>query len=154
MQKQEYHHCTQRLQHYGRVAELRVPRCAMHVFIKKNSSRIHQLAGRCTMHARALQRKNFGTIESPYYTKHSNIANQCRTHYKRGPCENVVQNSVRTTRTLVFKAPSTLIRFQTKTELFCSGYGYRPHYNAENEHRKRSHSKTLSRVERFENDAF
>ena len=36
---------------------------------------------------------------------------------------------------------STLIRFQTKTELFCSGYGYRPHYNAENDHRKRSHSK-------------
>ena len=29
-------------------------------------------------------------------------------------------------------APSTLIRFKTKTELFCSGYGYRPHYNAEN----------------------
>ena len=51
------------------------------------------------------------------------------------------------------KAP-TLIRFQTKTELFCSGYGYRPHYNAENDHRKRSHSKTLSRVERFENDDF
>ena len=48
---------------------------------------------------------------------------------------------------------STLIRFQTKTELFCSGYGYRPHYNAENDHRKRSHSKTLSRVERVENDA-
>ena len=44
-------------------------------------------------------------------------------------------------------APSTLTRFQTKTELFCSGYGYRPHYNAENDHRKRSHSKTLSRVE-------
>ena len=37
---------------------------------------------------------------------------------------------------------------------FCSGYGYRPHYNAENDHRKWSHSKTLSRVERFENDAF
>ena len=55
---------------------------------------------------------------------------------------------------LLIKAPSTLIRFQTKTELFCSGYGYRPHYNAENDHRKRSHSKTLSRVERFENDAF
>ena len=52
------------------------------------------------------------------------------------------------------EAPSTLIRFQTKTELFCSVYGYRPHYNAENDHRKRSHSKTLSRVERFENDAF
>ena len=41
-----------------------------------------------------------------------------------------------------------------KTELFCSGYGYRPRYNAENDHRKRSHSKTLSRVERFENDVF
>ena len=53
-----------------------------------------------------------------------------------------------------YQAPSTLIRFQTKTELFCSGYRYRPHYNAENDHRKRSHSKTLSRVERFENDAF
>ena len=53
-------------------------------------------------------------------------------------------------------AQSTLIRFHTKTELFCSGYryGYHPHYNAENEHRKRSHSKTLSRVKRFENDAF
>ena len=38
--------------------------------------------------------------------------------------------------------------------LFCSGYGYRAHYNAENDHRKRNHSKTLSRVERFENDAF
>jgi len=52
------------------------------------------------------------------------------------------------------RAPSTLIRFQTKTELFCSGYGYRSHYNAENDHRKRSHSRMLSRVERFENDAF
>ena len=29
-------------------------------------------------------------------------------------------------------APSTLIRFKTKTELFCYGYGYRAHYNAEN----------------------
>ena len=29
-----------------------------------------------------------------------------------------------------------------------------PHYNVENVRRKRSHSKTLSRVERFENDAF
>ena len=56
------------------------------------------------------------------------------------------------------EALSTLIRFQTKTELFCSGYGYRPHYNAETitengAIRKRCHSKTLSRVERFENDA-
>ena len=42
VQKQEYHHCTQRLQHYGRVAELRVPRCAqkMHVFIKKTTAEI------------------------------------------------------------------------------------------------------------------
>ena len=47
----------------------------------------------------------------------------------------------------VIKAPFTLICFQTKTELFCSGYGYRPHYNAENDPRKRSHSKTLYRVE-------
>ena len=53
-----------------------------------------------------------------------------------------------------FKTPSTQIRFQKKTELFCSGYGYCPHYNAKNDHRKRSHSKTLFRVERFENDAF
>ena len=29
----------------------------------------------------------------------------------------------------VSKTPSTLNRFQTKTILFCSGYGYRPHYN-------------------------
>ena len=49
------------------------------------------------------------------------------------------------------QAPSTLIRFQTKTELFCSAYGYRPHYNAESDHRKRSHSKTLSSVD-GEND--
>ena len=38
---------------------------------------------------------------------------------------------------LYLEAPSTLIRFQTKTETFCSGYDYRPHYNAENDHRKR-----------------
>ena len=50
------------------------------------------------------------------------------------------------------EALSTLIRFQTKTELFYSGYSHRPHYNAENDHRKRSHLKTLSRVERFKND--
>ena len=56
--------------------------------------------------------------------------------------------------TALVEVPSTLIRFQTKKELFCSGYGYRPHYNAENDHWKRSHSKTLSRVEQFENDAF
>ena len=32
--------------------------------------------------------------------------------------------------------------------------GYRSHYKAVNDHWKRSHSKTLSRVERFENDTF
>ena len=47
--------------------------------------------------------------------------------------------------------PFTLHRFQTKMILCCSGYGYRPHYIAENDHRKRIVSKTLSRVERFEN---
>ena len=41
--------------------------------------------------------------------------------------------------------------FQTKTILFCSEHGYRPHYNTENDQRKRINSKTLSRVERFEN---
>ena len=42
VQKQEYHHCTQRLLHYGRVAEVRIPRCAqkMHVFIKKTAAEI------------------------------------------------------------------------------------------------------------------
>ena len=49
------------------------------------------------------------------------------------------------------KTLSTLHRFQMKTILFCSGYGYRPHYNSENDHRKRIVLKTLSRVERFEN---
>ena len=39
------------------------------------------------------------------------------------------------------QAPSTLIRFQTKTELFCSRYGC--DYNAENDHRKRSDLKTM-----------
>ena len=34
------------------------------------------------------------------------------------------------TNSALSEAPSTLIRFQTK--LFCSGYGYHPHYNAEN----------------------
>ena len=42
VQKQEYRNCTQRLHHYGRVVELRVPRCAqkMHVFIKKTAGEI------------------------------------------------------------------------------------------------------------------
>ena len=41
-----------------------------------------------------------------------------------------------------------------KTEVFCSGYGYRPHYTAKSDHQKRSHSKMFSRVGRFENNAF
>ena len=44
--------------------------------------------------------------------------------------------------------------FKRKRSFFCPRYCYRPHYNAEYDHQKRSHSKTLSRVERFENDAF
>ena len=95
VQKQEYNHCTQRLLHYGRVAEVRVPRCAqkMHIFIKKNSSRNHHLAGQCTMLARAIQRTNFRTTESSYYGKHSGCANQCGTHNKRGPYLNVKDHS-------------------------------------------------------------
>ena len=38
--------------------------------ISLNSRRNHQLAGRCTMLARALQGKNFGTTEYSYYRKH------------------------------------------------------------------------------------
>ena len=42
VQKQEYHHCTQRLQHYGHVIELRVSHCAqkVHVFLKKTAGQI------------------------------------------------------------------------------------------------------------------
>ena len=42
VQKQEYHHCIQRLQHYGSVVELRVPCCAqkVHAFFKKTAGEI------------------------------------------------------------------------------------------------------------------
>ena len=54
-----------------------------------------------------------------------------------------------------FSAPSTLIRFQTKTELFCSGYGHRPHYNAENGAiRKRSPEWSDLKTMLFENAVF
>ena len=67
----------------------------------------------------------------------------------------VLQNTQNLVISRCFCAEKSKLRpFQTKTELFCSGYGCRAHYNAENDHRKRSHSNTLSRVERFENDAF
>ena len=55
----------------------------------------------------------------------------------------------------LIKAPSTLIRFQTKTELFWSGYGYRPHYNAENGAiRKRSLEWSDLKTMLFENAVF
>ena len=42
VQKQEYHHCTQRLQHYGHVIELGVSHCTqkVHVFLKKTAGEI------------------------------------------------------------------------------------------------------------------
>ena len=95
VQKQEYRHCTQRLQHYGHVVELRVPRCAqkMHVFIKKRQQK--SSTGRQMHHARKNNTtKEFRTIETPYYRKHSNSAYQCRTYYRCGPCVNVMQNNV------------------------------------------------------------
>ena len=47
-------------------------------------------------------------------------------------CTAIVLGRSRRSRTGFAKAPSTVIRFQTKTELFCYGYSYRPHYNAQN----------------------
>ena len=41
--------------------------------------------------------------------------------------------------------------FQTKS--FCYGYGYRPHVYNENDDRKCNLSKTLPRVDFFENDS-
>ena len=41
-----------------------------------------------------------------------------------------------------------------KTQLFLHGYGFRPHVSNENDQWKRNFSKTLSRVERFENAVF
>ena len=70
-------------------------------------------------------------------------------------CDTVESIKTKLFDAVLAQVPSTLIRFQTKTELFCSGYGYRPHYNAENDHRKRSHSKTLDlKTMLFENAAF
>ena len=71
VQKQEYHHCTQRLQHYGR-GRIKSPSvCTKSAcLLKKKGRRNHQLASRCTMLARAIQPKNFGTTESTYYRKH------------------------------------------------------------------------------------
>ena len=52
------------------------------------------------------------------------------------------------------KAPSTRIRIFLKTHLFLSGLGLRPHGDGVFGHQKRSFSKTLSRVDLFENAVF
>ena len=52
------------------------------------------------------------------------------------------------------KAPSTRIRFCSKTENFSFGLLLRPHLSGENGHRIRIFSKTFSRVEIPENAAF
>ena len=49
-----------------------------------------------------------------------------------------------------FKTPSTLHRFQTKTILFCSGYGYHPHCNTENDSAKTGRSENVIHSGRFE----
>ena len=51
-------------------------------------------------------------------------------------------------------APSTRIRIFLKTHLFLSVLGSRPHGDGVFSHRKRSFSKTLSRVDLFENAVF
>jgi len=49
------------------------------------------------------------------------------------------------------KAPSTRIRIFSKTEIFFSVLAFRPHVYGVFDHWKRRFSKTLSRVENFEN---
>ena len=48
----------------------------------------------------------------------------------------------------------TRIRFWLKTEIFSFGLAFCPHVSRENDHRKRIFSKTLYRVEMFENACF
>ena len=48
-------------------------------------------------------------------------------------------------------ALSTRIHFHLKIKLFLYGYGFRPHVSNKNDQRRRNFSKTLSRVELFEN---
>ena len=72
---------------------------------------------------------------------------------KRVGCTEIPTDVVQC-RCFEYQTPSTLHLFLTKTILFCSGYGYRPHYDAQNDQRKRIVSKTLSRVERFETVLF
>ena len=49
------------------------------------------------------------------------------------------------------ETPSTRSRVFSKTEMFFSEYGYRPHVTGVFRHRKRRFSNTLSGVEIFEN---
>ena len=102
-----------------------------------------------------------GQVQKPYFKLAESNANEGEQRIfliciRFGSCE-VRRLNLTLSKGLTHcraKAPSTLICFQTKTELFCSGYCYHPHYNAENDHQKRSNLKMLSRVERSENDAF
>ena len=55
---------------------------------------------------------------------------------------------------ILTKALSTRIRIFLKTHLFLSVLGSRPHGDGVFSHRKRSFSKTLSRVDLFENAVF
>ena len=50
-----------------------------------------------------------------------------------------------------YKAPSTRILINLKTDKYLYGYGFRPHVNGVFTHRKRINLKTLSRVDKFEN---
>ena len=52
------------------------------------------------------------------------------------------------------KVLSTRIRFHLKTQLFLYGHSFRAHVSDENDQWKRHFSKTLSRVELFENAVF
>ena len=55
---------------------------------------------------------------------------------------------------MIAKAPSTRMRIFLKTEVFSSVLALRPHVNGVFGERKRRFSKTLSRVEVFENAVF
>ena len=51
----------------------------------------------------------------------------------------------------VTQALSTRIRIRLYPQTFCYGSGFRPHVSGENAHYNRKLSKTLFRVETFEN---
>lgn len=86
VQKQEYHHCNQRLQHYGRVVELRVPCCAqkVHVFNWPADAPCSQ------------EQYNERILEplNPLITENIKTAliNAGHSHYKHGPCLNIMDH--------------------------------------------------------------